>query len=659
MIGSGWAVRVLARSHDVIAWDPADGAEDRLRSALERAWPAATRLGLFPGADPARLRWANTAEEVAASADWVQESAPEDPVIKRPLLRRLDAAADPATVIASSSSGLLASHLAEGLTHPQRLLIGHPFNPVYLLPLVEVVPGEATSQEVTAAAVQHYDDLVMYPLVVRNEIEGYLSDRLQEALWRENLHLVDDGTATTAELDDSIIYGPGLRWAAMGTNLTFHLAGGDGGMRHMLNQFGPALKLPWTRLKAPELTDDLVEAMAEGCRQQAGGRSVAELEKQRDSALIAVMRALRPTKIGAGRLIAEREARILAARAAEATQPWTPDTDVAAPLRLYSAVVEPDWVDYNDHMTEAAFLTVFGWASDALFRYLGIDEDYRAAGHSYYTVETHINYRREATLDEPLLVTTQILASDAKRLHIFHSMHRVDTGSMDDSDNDSDNTNSNSSSNNDNHNMRTGNGDNTSTGDNDSNNDNHNMRTDNGDNTSTGDNDSNNDNHNMRTDNGDNTSTGDNDSNNDNHNMRTDNGDNTSTGDNDSNNDNHNMRTDNGDNTSTGDNDSNNDNHNMRTDNGDNTSTGDNDSNNDNTSSCSDGDSGESNTDNDNLGELLCTAEQILLHVDTTAGRSTPLLPGPAAALAAVTAAHATMPTPPEAGRRMAIRRAS
>ncbi len=545
MIGSGWAVRVLARGHDVIAWDPADGAEDRLRSAIERAWPAATRLGLFPGADPARLSWAATPEEVAAGADWVQESAPEDPSIKRPLLRRLDAAAGPETVIASSSSGLLPSDLAEGLTHPERLLIGHPFNPVYLLPLVEVVPGAATAEAATAAAAQHYDDLVMHPLVVRNEVEGYLSDRLQEALWRENLHLVNDGTATTAELDDSIIYGPGLRWAAMGTNLTFHLAGGDGGMRHMLSQFGPALKLPWTRLKAPELTDDLLEAMAAGCEQQAAGRSVAELERRRDDALIAVMRALRPAKLGAGRLIAEREARILSARAAEAAQPWAPGAHVDTPLELYEAVVEPDWVDYNDHMTESAFLTAFGWASDALFRYLGIDEGYRAAGHSYFTVETHINYHREASLDDPLRVVTQVLGSDAKRLHIFHAMYRGRSR---------DATASNA-------------GDAVAGG------------------RHGGD-------------------AGDADLNG----CRSQSNSGGTTG------------TDGG-----------------GTDAG--------------------GNAGDAVSASQSGGELLCTAEQMLLHVDTAAGRSAPVPAGPAAALAAVTAAHATMPIPPEAGRRMSLTR--
>ena len=310
VIGSGWAVRVLARGYDVVAWDPAADGEGRLRGAIERAWPAATELGLFPGADPSRVRWADSPEEVADAADWVQESAPEDEEIKRTLLRRLDDAAPPHTVIASSSSGLLPTRLAEGFRHPGRLLIGHPFNPVYLLPLVEVVAGQATSADAVAAALEHYDDLVMHPLIVRNEIEGYLSDRLQEALWREVLHMVNEGVATTAELDDAVVYGPGLRWAAMGTNLTFHLAGGEGGMRHMLSQFGPALKLPWTHMEAPELTEELIEAMATGTEAQAGGRTVAELEHQRDQSLLGVMRALSESGIGAGRLVTERNARI-------------------------------------------------------------------------------------------------------------------------------------------------------------------------------------------------------------------------------------------------------------------------------------------------------------------------------------------------------------
>lgn len=312
VIGGGWAIRALARGWDVVAWDPAPDAESNLRNDIERAWPSVTELGLFAGADPDRLRMADSADELAASVDWIQESAPENEAIKIDLLTRLASAAPPEVTIASSSSGLLPSRLQAPIRHPERFLIGHPFNPVYLLPLVEIVPGELTAPETVAGARAFYDDLVMHPLVVRKEIEGYISDRLQEALWREILHMVNEGVATTEELDDAIAYGPGLRWAGMGTNLTFHLAGGQGGMRHMLAQFGPALKLPWTKLEAPELTDQLIDDMASGCEAQADGRSIDELERLRDEYLIAVMKALQPIDLGAGRIQAERVARIAA-----------------------------------------------------------------------------------------------------------------------------------------------------------------------------------------------------------------------------------------------------------------------------------------------------------------------------------------------------------
>ena len=427
VIGAGWAIRALARGHAVVAWDPAPGAEERLRATVDRAWPSATRLGLFPGADRRHLAWAAAADDLAGRVDWIQESVPEDEDVKRPLLQALAGTAGPEVVIASSSSGLLPTRLQEGCRHPERVLIGHPFNPVYLLPLVEVVAGRQTSTEAVDAALAHYDDLVMHPLVVRTEIEGYLSDRLQEALWREILHLVNDGVATTRELDEAVHYGPGLRWAGMGTNLTFHLAGGEEGMRHMLSQFGPALKLPWTKLEAPDLTEDLIELMAAGCEEQAEGRSMAELERLRDDYLVNVMRSLRPLGVGAGRLVAEREARI---HEAGVPAQWSAGDPVAAPLTLYETTVEPDWVDYNGHMSEWAFLTAFGWASDKLFRYVGVDEDYRSAGHTFFTVETHLNYVREASLADPLRFTTQVLGVDAKRLHFFHAMEHATTGDL-------------------------------------------------------------------------------------------------------------------------------------------------------------------------------------------------------------------------------------
>ncbi len=419
VIGSGWATRALACGLDVVATDVAAGAEDRLRDSVARSWPAARKLGFYPGADQARLQFVETMEEVALTADFIQESIPENETAKVEMLAAVAAAAPDQVMIASSSSGLLPSRLQSRCSNPERVFIGHPFNPVYLLPLVEVVGGESTSGEVLDAACGFYRQLGMHPLRVRNEIDGYLSDRLQEALWRESLHLVNDGVATTDEIDQAIVYGPGLRWAGMGTNLIFHLAGGEEGMRHMLDQFGPALELPWTKLAAPELTEQLIEAMVEGTSAQAGEQSVAELERIRDDYLVSVMRALRAHGVGAGQVLAAHEARALSAGAPD---PWAPDAEVLAPLELYQCVVDPEWVDYNGHMTESAFLLAFGWASDALFRYIGIDEAYRAAGHSFFTVESHINYYKEASVDQRLRFETQVLGVDAKRLHFFHTM---------------------------------------------------------------------------------------------------------------------------------------------------------------------------------------------------------------------------------------------
>jgi carnitine 3-dehydrogenase len=309
VIGAGWTTRCLARGIDVLATDPGPGAEAKLRAALDNARPAAENLYGSPDVRPGRLTFVGSVAEAVADADFVQESAPEREELKRKLHAEIDAAARPDVIVASSSSGLMPTAIQADCRHPERVLIGHPFNPVYLLPLCEVVGGESTSADSIQRATEFYRSIGMYALHVRTEIEGYLSDRLQEAIWREILHLVNDGVATTGELDDAIRYGPGLRWAIMGTNLIFHMAGGDSGMRHMLHQFGPALKLPWTRLEAPELTDQLIDRMVEGTQAQAEGKTVKELEQLRDNCLIDIMRALQTYEIGAGRVLAEDDAR--------------------------------------------------------------------------------------------------------------------------------------------------------------------------------------------------------------------------------------------------------------------------------------------------------------------------------------------------------------
>jgi len=269
----------------VTAWDPAPDAADKARAAIAAAWGPMSRRGVAPGASPERLRFSATLEACVAGADFVQENAPEREAQKQDLLARIDAA-NPQALVASSTSGLLPTRLAAGMRRPERMLVGHPFNPVYLLPLVELVGGEKTAPATIEAAGAFYKSVGMRPLILKREVEGFVADRLMEALWREALWLVNDDVATTEEIDAAVVYGCGLRWALMGTFLTFHLAGGEGGMRHMLQQFGPALKLPWTKLVAPELTDALIDKVAAGCEAQAAGRSIAALEARRDAFLV-------------------------------------------------------------------------------------------------------------------------------------------------------------------------------------------------------------------------------------------------------------------------------------------------------------------------------------------------------------------------------------
>ncbi|MCH2454532.1 MAG: L-carnitine dehydrogenase [Idiomarina sp.] len=305
VIGAGWAARYLANGYRVKAWDPGEDAREKLEQSIKNAWPSLEKLGLKDGASIDNLEFCDTLVDACENADIIQESAPEVVELKSSLLAQIGECAPTDAIIGSSTSGFKPSVLQKNVALPERVIVTHPFNPVYLLPLVEVVGGEKTSAETITKAQSIYKSLGMHPLHVRKEIDGHLSDRLLEALWRENLHLVNDGIATTGELDDAITYGPGLRWALMGTNLTYHLAGGDTGMRHMLEQFGPALKLPWTKLEAPELTNTLIDRMVEGTQEQAANRSVKELEQLRDNCLVSIMEALAKYEVGAGKVLAE------------------------------------------------------------------------------------------------------------------------------------------------------------------------------------------------------------------------------------------------------------------------------------------------------------------------------------------------------------------
>jgi carnitine 3-dehydrogenase len=305
VIGSGWVARALAHGLDVVAWDPAPGAEAALRQRVAMAWDALERKGLAKGASQDRLRFVATIEECVRDADFIQESAPERLDLKLDLHAQISAAARPDVLIGSSTSGLLPSEVYARAVQPDRCVVGHPFNPVYLLPLVEVVGGEKTSPDAIQAAMQVYRSLGMRPLHVRKEIPGFIADRLLEAVWREAIWLVNDGVATTEEIDDAIRYGFGLRWAQMGLFETYRTAGGAGGMRHFLSQFGPALEWPWTKLMdTPEWTDELVETIASQSDEQSGDRTIPELLAERDRNLVAILKALEGTGSGAGQTLA-------------------------------------------------------------------------------------------------------------------------------------------------------------------------------------------------------------------------------------------------------------------------------------------------------------------------------------------------------------------
>ncbi len=421
VIGAGWVARLLLAGVDVAVFDPGPEAERIVGEVVANAERAFTRLVSAPLPPQGQLTFAASIEAAVEGADFVQESVLERLALKRDVLRAIDAAAGPEVIVGSSTSGLLPSDLQEGMTHPERLVVAHPFNPVYLLPLVEIVAGKATSPEAVTRAVDFYTALGMKPVVIRREIEAFVGDRLLEALWREALWLVRDDVATVAEIDDIICYSFGLRWAQMGLFQTYRIAGGEEGMRRFLAQFGPALEWPWSRLMdVPDLDEALVEKIARQSDEQTGPLSIRELERLRDDNLVAIIRALAAqrggTGWGAGALLREHESRLRNSDRILAG-------GKAGPLRLLDGQVEPEWIDYNGHMTESRYLQVFGETTDALLARIGVDAAYVAAGHSYYTVETHIMHLGEAKRGDAFHTTTQILATDEKRIQLFHRIH--------------------------------------------------------------------------------------------------------------------------------------------------------------------------------------------------------------------------------------------
>jgi carnitine 3-dehydrogenase len=292
-IGGGWSAHFLARGYDVTTYLHDAAEEVPLRRLVETAWKSLEAIGLAEGATPDRLTCTTDLAAAVEAAEFVQESVPEDLALKQALYARLGDLVPAEVVISSSTSGLPMTDIQARCPSPERTVVGHPFNPPYLLPLVEVVGGAATAPDTVAWVADFYRLSGKAPLVMDREIPGFIATRLQEALWREALHMVANGEATVEQIDLAIVKGPGPRWAVMGPCMAFHAASGEGGMAHNLDHFGPALKLPWTRLEAPELTRELRDRMVEGCDREAAGRDFAALAEERDRGLVAIARALK------------------------------------------------------------------------------------------------------------------------------------------------------------------------------------------------------------------------------------------------------------------------------------------------------------------------------------------------------------------------------
>jgi carnitine 3-dehydrogenase len=425
VIGGGWAARFLLNGWDVQVFDPDPEAARKIGEVLGNA--RRSLPGLSDVALPAegQLSFRATLEEAVSGADWIQESVPERLEIKIKTFAAIQSACRAEAVIGSSTSGFKPSELQAGATRPGQIMVCHPFNPVYLLPLVEVVTTPANDPRLIEAAKGMIQGVGMYPLHLKKEIDAHVADRFLEAVWREALWLVKDGIATTEEIDNAIRYGFGIRWAQMGLFETYRVAGGEAGMKHFMAQFGPALKWPWTKLMdVPEFNDDLVDLIAGQSDAQSGAYSIRELERARDNNLVAMMRSLKAQDWGAGALLNTHDRSVkaggpLAARVADLADP-------GQPILTLSRAVPLDWVDYNGHMTESRYLDAFAQSTDRFMEMIGCDAEYIASGGSYFTAETHIRHLDEVHAGARITVHTQMLLGAGKKLHLFHTMREGD-----------------------------------------------------------------------------------------------------------------------------------------------------------------------------------------------------------------------------------------
>ena len=422
VIGGGWAARFLLNGWNVSVFDPDPQAERKIGEVLANARAALPALSDVPMPPEGKLSFAATITEAVEGAHYIQESVSERLDLKHRVFAQIQQSAELGTPIGSSTSGFKPSELQENAANPSVIFVAHPFNPVYLLPLAEVVPSAKSDGAVIEAAKVILKEIGMFPLHIRKEIDAHIADRFLEAVWREALWLVKDGIATTEEIDEAIRMGFGLRWGQMGLFETYRVAGGEAGMKHFMAQFGPCLTWPWTKLMdVPEFNDELVDLIAGQSDAQSGHHTIRELERIRDSNLIGFLRALKDRNWGAGKVLRDHDARNAAAFFGATDS--APKTE---PLVMAHMQVLPGWIDYNGHMTESRYYFANSETVDNFLRLIGAGMDYVAAGNSYYSAETHIRHLGEAKLGDRLTGTIQIISADEKRFRSFVRIMRGD-----------------------------------------------------------------------------------------------------------------------------------------------------------------------------------------------------------------------------------------
>ena len=414
VIGGGWIARFLLMGFDVKIFDPDPNAQKIIEQTLTNA--RRSMPGLYDHMLPTEGEYCfcESIAETVGNADWISESSPERLDIKHKIFNEIQQYCSHEAIIASSTSGFKPSELQDLSSNPDQIIVAHPFNPVYLMPLVELVGTIETTNRASSVI----SNLGMYPLVIRKEIDAHIADRLLEAVWREGLWLINDDIATTTEVDDAIRYGFGLRWAQMGMFETYRIAGGEAGMKHFIAQFGPALEWPWTKLMdVPELSQALISKISDQSDDQSGHHSITDLEHIRDDNLVGMMRALKLNDWGAGNLLNTVDTQLKTINSSLTTLITHRNN-----IQTIHRVVPTTWLDLNGHMNDSHYAEVFSQASEVVLNRLGADQEYVDRGFSYFTVDMKVEFLKECNAGDVINVVTDIVVAEGKKLDLKHAM---------------------------------------------------------------------------------------------------------------------------------------------------------------------------------------------------------------------------------------------